>query len=114
VNESMRSDKLNDQTHTPGPWIWREKSGSLHRAGEKPYAYGDVVLAPSYEYDTGADTKVSDADAWLIASAPDLLSALLNIIDYPRRSRLDDGENVQSMVQIAKDAIARSSRQRIA
>lgn len=63
-------------THTPGPWVWRSKSGSLHQVGTAPYAYGNVVLEPSYDYDSGTDTKVSDADAALIAAAPELLDAL--------------------------------------
>ena len=67
--------------HTPGPWVWRNKSGTLHRVGEAPYAYGDIVLAPDYEYDSGVDTKVSDADAALIAAAPDLLQSLREISD---------------------------------
>ena len=62
--------------HTPGPWIWRGKSGSLHRVGEGPYAYGDCVLAPTYEYDAGVDIIVSEADARLIAAAPDMFAAL--------------------------------------
>ena len=63
--------------NTPGPWVWRGKSGTLHRVGTEPYAYGETVLAPDYEYDSGVDTKVSDADAALIAAAPDLLAALM-------------------------------------
>lgn len=65
---------------TPGPWVWRGKSGSLHRAGELPYQFGVTVLAPTYEYDSGVDTLVSDADAALIAAAPDLLDALRAVV----------------------------------
>ena len=63
-------------THTPGPWAWRWKSGSLHRVGDDPYIYGDVVLTPTYEYDSGVDTVIGTADAALIKAAPDLFEAL--------------------------------------
>jgi hypothetical protein len=65
--------------HTPGPWLWRNKSGSLHRAGEPPYTYGDTVLEPSYEYESGVDTTISEDDAALIAAAPDMLAALKSL-----------------------------------
>jgi hypothetical protein len=59
--------------HTPGPWGWRNKSGSLHRIpSEGPYQFGETVLAPTYDYDRGVDVEVSDADAALIAASPDL------------------------------------------
>jgi hypothetical protein len=60
---------------TPGPWVWRWKSGSLHQVGtDRPF--GATVLAPSYEYDRGVENEVSEADAALIAAAPDLLKAV--------------------------------------
>lgn len=64
--------------HTPGPWVWRNKSGSLHAAppAGSPYKYGAPVLTPEYEPGAGCDTIVSDADAALIAAAPDLLGGL--------------------------------------
>ncbi len=67
--------------HTPGPWLWRGKSGSLHQAGTDGYIYGPAVLEPVYDYDSGVDTSVSDADANLIAAAPDLLQSLKEISD---------------------------------
>lgn len=63
--------------HTPGPWAWRWKSGSLHRVTHGPSAvYGDTVLASCFSYATGTETQVGSADAALIAAAPDLLEAL--------------------------------------
>lgn len=68
--------------HSPGPWLWNEKNGSLHQApGEGPYRYGPAVLSPSYEYESGTNVEVSDADAALIAAAPDLLEALNALLD---------------------------------
>ena len=62
--------------HTPGPWRWRHKYGSLHRIGEYPHTFSAAVLSPFYEYETGVDTQVSNADATLIAASPELLEAL--------------------------------------
>lgn len=55
---------------TPGPWEWRGKSGTLHTLRDRgEYQYGKTVLAPIYEYDSGVDVKVSEADADFIAYA---------------------------------------------
>ena len=63
-------------SHTPGPWRYRAKSGSIHLCGTDGRTYGKLVLAPQYEYDSGCDIKVSDDDLNLILAAPDLLEAL--------------------------------------
>lgn len=62
--------------HTPGPWVWNGKHGSLHRAGAQPYTYGELVLNPTWEYDAGVDVEISEADACVIKTAPDMLEAL--------------------------------------
>ena len=67
--------------HTPGPWIWRGKSGSLYQVGEDRL-YGAVVLYPTYEYDSGIDSIVSQDDAHLIAAAPSLLDALTEVMEW--------------------------------
>lgn len=79
--------------HTPGPWEWRGKSGSLHRdTGERNSmgnpVYGETVLYPSYEYESGVDTIVSDADARLIATAPILLEACLIAVEHCQYSHI--------------------------
>jgi hypothetical protein len=61
--------------HTPGHWTWRGKDGGLYQEGTT-HPFGDAVLVPVYEYDSGVDTVVSEADRALIAAAPDLLEAL--------------------------------------
>lgn len=92
--------------HTPGPWVWRGKSGTLHRAGDAPYTYGDLVLAPDYEYDSGVDTKVSDADAALIAAAPELLAELKAVREQCLFDD-DDGIGVSEDVVIPSDMFDR-------
>jgi transketolase C-terminal domain/subunit len=63
------------EEHTKGPWVWRGKDGGLYQEGTT-HRFGEAVLVPSYEYDSGIDTVVSEADMALIAAAPDLLEAL--------------------------------------
>ena len=96
--------------HTHGPWVWRGKSGSLHRVGDPPYQFGKRVLEPVYEYDSGTDIKVSDADAALIAAAPDLLSIVQRFVAlpggawHPERHAAEEAE----LMQDARTAIARA------
>jgi len=80
---------------TPGPWVWRGKDGSLRQKGEPPYAYGKTVMRPTYDYDSGIDTEVSEADARLIAKAPELLgvaAALRQFIVFDEDSGLSRAE----------------------
>jgi hypothetical protein len=63
--------------HTPGPWLYRGKSDSVHRpppAGTA-YQYGDTIFR--FHDEVGP----SDEDLALILSAPELLEAL----KYARR-----------------------------
>jgi hypothetical protein len=67
-------------THTPGPWFWtQDRSGyptSLRRSGS-----GEVVIQPDNTPGEHAWVDVSEADAALIAAAPDLLEALTALRD---------------------------------
>lgn len=92
-------------SHTPGPWIWRNKSGSLHQKGTDR-RFGVTVLAPTYEYDSGVDTEVSDADAALIAAAPDLLAALKEILPWHDSHPAEATDN--RMVNLCRAAIAKA------
>lgn len=104
---------------TPGPWTWRAKSGSLHRVGTPPYAFGETVLAPVYEHDTGLDVEVSEANAHLIAAAPDMRDALDSIAQYgsDTLSGRADGpadaawyrDGVREMTKRARAALLRAS-----
>jgi hypothetical protein len=88
-------EKLLDGT-TPGPWLWRWKSGSIHRPSEPPYTYGDAVLYPN---DCGVD--VSEHDAELIIAAPDIARTALDAL-----ARLEDAEAAQALlVERAVEAV---------
>ena len=57
--------------HTPGPWAWNYNHGLMRMDGEGRGC--EIVLCATYEYDTGLDISVSEANGRLIAAAPDLL-----------------------------------------
>lgn len=70
---------------TPGPWLWRGKDGGLYQEGQDPYAYGNAVLVPDYEHDSGIDTKISEPDAaWIARCSPSGISGLLALIESQR------------------------------
>jgi hypothetical protein len=67
---------MSDEKHSPGPWAWgkSEKTGATHLRDAK----GRVVL-------TGDNRNIlvqGNANAALIARAPDLLQALREIRDF--------------------------------
>jgi len=57
--------------HTPGPWLHRGKSDSIHRPSET-HPYGELIF--QFHDENGP----SDADLALILAAPELLEALLD------------------------------------
>ena len=63
--------------HTPGPWLFRDKSSSVHeqpknKPGEK-YIYGKQIFR--FRDDDDEVPGISDEDLALILAAPDLLAA---------------------------------------
>lgn len=76
---------MNTSAHTPGPWFWAldadNQPTSLRQSGS-----GDTVIHPQAEQsDYGLSSHewndVSEADARLIAAAPDLLEALKALVN---------------------------------
>lgn len=67
--------------HTPGPWFHHGPSGSEHTAGgfikSSPERNSGPLICSIY----GTDGQPNQANALLIAAAPDLLSALEDLID---------------------------------
>jgi hypothetical protein len=91
-------------SHTPGPWIWRGKSSSLHQEGDNnPSPYGPRVLTlASDEY---TDAEISDADATLIAASPDLLAACkaaVACLDHATVSMADADEMLHAAIKKAE------------
>lgn len=67
----------NNTQHTPGPWRISEKS-NLRIDNSK----GEIICALLYATTEGQITPETEANARLIASAPDLLNDLRGICNY--------------------------------
>ena len=69
--------------HTPGPWFHHGPSGSEHTAGgfikSSPERNSGPLICSIY----GTDGQPHQANARLIAAAPDLLKALIDFLDDP-------------------------------
>jgi hypothetical protein len=56
--------------HTPGPWLYRAKSDSVHKPpAEQPYQFGDLIFR--FHDECGPNNE----DLALILAAPELLEA---------------------------------------
>mgnify|MGYP000933623935 CR=1 FL=1 len=87
---------MSDNKFTPGPWEW-DCDGLFHRL---PNGYKTPVAVPTYEYDSGTDINISEADAALVKAAPDLLEALQAIMNE-RWSPAGRSEHVSDMARSA-------------
>lgn len=86
--------------HTPGPWFWDDKVWDYDPEQQAPWLINsndDRILS-------GQITCLNEADARLIAAAPDLLKALEGTIDW-----LDDGNRILSDSCAADVAKARAA-----
>lgn len=72
---------MEEAKHTPGPWVWvRRPSGYC----EALAGNGEEVFRAD-EYAGAAWIAISDADARLIAAAPELLEVLVELMDVLRK-----------------------------
>lgn len=74
---------MKGEKHTPGPWHWDSdvvKDDPTHRVRYRVCARGKTVTQIYHSSFEGGPT-CAEADAKLIASAPDLLEALQRIVD---------------------------------
>lgn len=86
-------------THTTGPWHWN--CDGLYHQGQ---LYKEYILTASYEYDEGVSVECkNEANARLIATAPDLLEALIDINNIC--SGACSGRSIE---EIARTAIAKA------
>ncbi len=76
------SNSSNDSKHTPGPWRI-EGAGHMHAAGSTALMHENYCIAVF----RGVD---SDANARLIAAAPDMLDALRLALDYCESGAVED------------------------
>ncbi len=84
------------QGHTPGPWVVEQGSVYTKRPNENGQ-FPRIALMDREEDETRPTER--DANARLIAAAPELLAALKRIASHPHGGVL---------VNIARDAIAKA------
>lgn len=85
--------------HTPGPWQFRLSTDEDHALVQRGRSGGFVVR--------GASVEQENADARLIAAAPDLLLALINLehgVDLPA-----DSPSLADIRAAARAAIAKAT-----
>ncbi len=70
--------------HTPGPWCWAHNYNGLEAADRNILHYADYegMWLPIYGADK--DRKEAKANARLIAAAPDMYEALIDLRDNDR------------------------------
>ena len=83
--------------HTPGPWttVGRAIGGAkvgIARDEHNPLPFASVHGSGSDDGD-----KVADANARLIASGPDLLAALQDIIEYSKGGTWSPGDRANAL-----------------
>lgn len=101
--------------HTPGPWAFRPETsaivGATHHVGEN-YAYETIGHLSESIF---IDASEREANARLIAAAPDLLAALENIISLAERGAKSGNDPemtdiwLRGDIAAARAAIARAT-----
>ena len=88
--------------HTPGPWILRSAGELLN---EIPHPF-DFVEVSKQRYITteGKSEREANANARLIAAAPDMLNALLDVLDFWD----DPNMSMSELKGRVRDAIAKA------
>ena len=74
---------MNDSKHTPGPWLATPKSGGEWYVDSTDWCIAVVFDDADLEGFNGA----SDANARLIAAAPDLMAELRRDLDFVRNTK---------------------------
>lgn len=87
---------MNDTKHTPGPWFDRENLREPHLTVVRE---GGELLAVLM--DSGEGYEVDEANALLIAAAPDMLAALMAVKEYGSHRETDDGVSTDYLVEAA-------------
>jgi hypothetical protein len=80
-------DNMNESKHTPGPWHYRfriEHDATGHTVREYYAVTSDHANSIVAELEALPDSK--EWDARLIAAAPDLLAALMVLVDHAREA----------------------------
>ena len=98
--------------HTPGPWAYATAQDgwrfNIHQADGAPYTPGYSDVAWSMNTVSGEAKDVQEANARLIAAAPELLEALEALVRHD--SAADSREGLPACIELdsARDAIAKA------
>ena len=74
---------MEEVKHTPGPWVWNAESPT--QCGDGSWLKSQSGMVLDYAGCGSHECKVKQADARLIAAAPELLAALqhiMNVVPY--------------------------------
>ena len=89
--ERLRGNKMTKQTHTPGPWEYLPLNKCIR---SKSSAISEHSLRFVCDLSQDEEKEISEANARLIASAPELLEACKFAYDYlhinPSRKVISD------------------------
>jgi hypothetical protein len=99
------SDSVVCTVHTPGPWIWGDDFCGLYGAGPD----NEVLNHASYEGMWLGYNKHREANARLIAAAPDLLAALQALLNDECQNR--QYVNGHPAAQAARAALALATKE---
>jgi hypothetical protein len=96
--------------HTPGPWLISErvKTARLDNA-----LMVRPVYHQNYEYGATAIIATSEANARLIAAAPDLLAVLQQMIEVFLDTDGSFGADETEIMEMARAAIAKATGEKI-
>jgi hypothetical protein len=98
------ADSEQASTHTPGSWSWTYSDKECQRPIALDNGKTDVILC-SEDFD-GPRGYINDADARLIASAPDLLAACKALL--AETAVWEDEHGIHPAAVLARAAIAKA------
>jgi hypothetical protein len=96
--------------HTPGPWFVDKAPSTLGGNGFSVHGHGGAAMICTAFPGGSTDRieSVAEANARLIAAAPDLLDALQGLVALLPDPELDADEVQREYVLVAKAAIAKA------
>lgn len=113
---TLPDQKSSKPTYTPGPW--QTKRAEIRVDGEYDYAIYDAnreVIAEAFGRSSQNNFPPAEANARLIAAAPDLLAALKFVEQYFMRSNASGnflGDEEHETWRIASEAIDQAESRR--
>jgi hypothetical protein len=95
--------------YTPGPWM--VDGGYVISKTETLPGGASVIIADPFEHEMFVDNRQLDANAKLIAAAPDLLEALQDIVYQAQRSAIRIPADLADSIRVfGRAAIAKATK----